>query len=454
MEHDTTVLSQAKPRPLGGPESPLRVVSEWPRPRYLNLLGRPIYELFPLCQTCPPLFRQLGDAVRVVSASEFKQRLDAGLNTIDEDVLSRLSSVLPPDDYLPLLLRLWPRLIIPGEPGDYFTNERWRTFEHDPVDSEDVASGPYYRGTSLRLGPEDSLFEFVMPLVSPSSNDAARVQHYKEQILEASLGLLPRDVRRDWGGSVGVDATLVRSFARAEKRIGSGQRKRGAREVALHSADPDAAYYVREPDARDEGQSSATDKIAWGREATLVVSAPDDPDQPNFPSVVVGMAPLHKPGTAVGTNGDPRPRQCRRPGSPSRVPGRRPGVFERRHQGLPVAGGLPRLQTRLRLPLGPVGGEGELPGLPPHRGRLVLPLHPRDPDRRHGRLPQPQHRRVDLPGPAWWSVGSTWLAPRPSPTPRATSGSSVRLQALGRRPAATSSPHPYAKRRESAFRSP
>jgi hypothetical protein len=188
VEHDTTVLAQEQPLRLGGSESPLRIIREWPRPRYLTLQDRPIYELFPLCETCPPLFRQLGDARGVVSVAEFKHRLDAGLNAIDEDLLSRLSSVLPLDEYLPVLLRLWPRLVIPGQPGDYFTNERWRAFEHDPADSDDVAAGPYYRGTTIRLGPEDSLFEFVMPLVSPSSNDAARVQHYKDQMTQ---GVIP-----------------------------------------------------------------------------------------------------------------------------------------------------------------------------------------------------------------------------------------------------------------------
>jgi hypothetical protein len=191
VEHDTTVLAQEKPRRLWRFDPPLRVVREWPRPSYLNLLRRPIYELFPLCATCPPLFRQLGDAPGVVSVSEFKHRLDAGLTTIDEDILARLSTVVPSGEYLPLLLRLWPRLVNPGAPGDYFTDERWRAFENDPVDTDDVASGPYYRGATIRLGPKDSLFEFVLPLVSPSSNDDARVQHYKDQMTQ---GVIPTGV--------------------------------------------------------------------------------------------------------------------------------------------------------------------------------------------------------------------------------------------------------------------
>lgn len=124
------------------------------------------------------------------------------------------------------------------------------------------------------------------------------------RILEASFALLPREVRRGWKGTVGVDATLVTSFARADKRTPSSRGKRGARQVIVHSADPDADYYVRDPDSRDDIQPpTSAKKIAWGREATLVVSAPDDPDEPNFPSLVMGMAPLHRPGHAVGSNG-------------------------------------------------------------------------------------------------------------------------------------------------------
>ncbi len=40
-----------------------------------------------------------------------------------------------------------------------------------------------------------------------------RLAWFVNQFLEASLALLPREVRRKWKGSVGVDATLVKSFA-------------------------------------------------------------------------------------------------------------------------------------------------------------------------------------------------------------------------------------------------
>ena len=82
--------------------------------------GFSIYKLSLFCETCPPLFRHLAEAPgpERLSVTEFKDRLASGLGSLDEDVLAVMSSVLPVGEYVPLLLRLWPRLVLPGEPGD------------------------------------------------------------------------------------------------------------------------------------------------------------------------------------------------------------------------------------------------------------------------------------------------------------------------------------------------
>ena len=40
-----------------------------------------------------------------------------------------------------------------------------------------------------------------------------RLEWLINQLIEASFALLPRDVRRKWNGSIGVDGTLVKSFS-------------------------------------------------------------------------------------------------------------------------------------------------------------------------------------------------------------------------------------------------
>jgi hypothetical protein len=76
--------------------------------------------------------------------------------------------------------------------------------------------------------------------------------------------------------------------------------------VLTYSADPDAAFYVREGDHRDDDGSSVKgrDKIAWGYDATLVISGDEVTNGVQvFPSLALGMAVLDKPGHNVGRNG-------------------------------------------------------------------------------------------------------------------------------------------------------
>ena len=128
-----------------------------------------------------------------------------------------------------------------------------------------------------------------------------RLGWFINQILEMSIRVLPRDVRRHWLGSAAVDATVIRTFARPSRR--DPRAKKGVTPTThTYSSDPDADWYHR--DKRDHLDGTADAKLSiWGYEATLVVSANDQPGQPAaVPTMVLGMAPLHKPGTRVGQN--------------------------------------------------------------------------------------------------------------------------------------------------------
>ena len=77
-----------------------------------------------------------------------------------------------------------------------------------------------------------------------------------------------------------------------------------------HSADPDAGLYVRTDtdDGREPGAvvSPSGKRLRsgfWAYEASIVVTGNNKPGlDPDFPSLVMGMAPLHRPSTGVGTN--------------------------------------------------------------------------------------------------------------------------------------------------------
>lgn len=94
---------------------------------------------------------------------------------------------------------------------------------------------------------------------------------------------------------------MVRAFARPEKR----SKKKDGGELQRSSSDPDAGWYKRTADEETEavGREAIT-KSVWGFEATLAVTGDVESPEgaPRFPSIVVGMAPLHKPGAEPGPN--------------------------------------------------------------------------------------------------------------------------------------------------------
>ena len=125
-----------------------------------------------------------------------------------------------------------------------------------------------------------------------------RLTWFINQILKVSFDMVPHELRGQWQGSVAVDATVVPAFARPESRKW-GRDKTG---FLRSSADPDAAWYHRDPDGRDADVAAAK-KSVWGYELTIAVTANDDPNtEPDIPSLVVGMAPLHRPSVAPGPN--------------------------------------------------------------------------------------------------------------------------------------------------------
>jgi hypothetical protein len=146
---------------------------------------------------------------------------------------------------------------------------------------------------------------------------ARRLEWFINQIIEMSIRALPRDVRRQWKGNSAVDATVVPTFARPDRRH-RRERKGEAPPVITHSADPDADWYVRNPtETRPDGEP---DKAHWGYEASLVVSGSDEPSKPQrFPSLVLGMATLHKPSRQPGRQAVRALSSIRDRGHPARL---------------------------------------------------------------------------------------------------------------------------------------
>ncbi len=128
-----------------------------------------------------------------------------------------------------------------------------------------------------------------------SARKQERLDWMANALLEATLRMIPRDVRRRWKGNLCIDATPVAAFG-----------KRGTtRKSDLVGIEPDAAWYVREADHRDPGDDRGKQyrKSLWGWEATLSVMSTNDPTGPVEIPYLVGAIGFGKPGHDVSGHG-------------------------------------------------------------------------------------------------------------------------------------------------------
>ncbi len=185
-----------EPRRLGAPvtEARLRFETETrqsgsgPGRRLLVLDGKPAFQLSPWCGTCQFLFQRLEGANQTLALEEMQERLAGRLSDLDDGILDAFGSLLPEGDYLPLLLRVEPRLVTPGQEGDYFSDEQvaawgvdafWGLPEHPRT--------PYYRTFETVVDDDAHFYEFVVPMVPPSWNAPERVAEYAEQMGRGSV---------------------------------------------------------------------------------------------------------------------------------------------------------------------------------------------------------------------------------------------------------------------------
>lgn len=185
-----------EPRRLGVPgdearvrfEAELQEVGSAPRRRLLVLDGKPAFELSLWCGTCQFLFQRLEGADETLSLEGMRERLAEPLSAVDEGVLDAFGSLLPEGDYLPLLLGIEPRLIIPGKEGDYFSEEQLATWGPDQFwGLPENPRTPYYRTFETVVDDNAHLYEFVVPMVPPSWNERGRVNEYVERMGRGSV---------------------------------------------------------------------------------------------------------------------------------------------------------------------------------------------------------------------------------------------------------------------------
>lgn len=136
------MITSGERRRLGVPaaEARLRFEAEQretgggPGRRLLVVDGEPSFELSFWCGTCPFLFRRLETAGQTLSLDGVRDRLTAALADPDDGgVIDAFAALLPEGEYLPVLLRVEPRLVVPGKEGDYFSGEQVVTWGLDQL---------------------------------------------------------------------------------------------------------------------------------------------------------------------------------------------------------------------------------------------------------------------------------------------------------------------------------
>ncbi|MER5689000.1 hypothetical protein [Streptomyces sp. NPDC002205] len=184
------VIKLGEPRRLGAsaPEARLRFEAErretggGPGRRLLLVDGEPAFELSFWCGTCPFLFRRLETARQTLSLDSVQERLTGTLaDPGDGGVIEAFGALLPEGEYLPVLLRVEPRLVVPGQEGDYFSGEQVATWGLDQFwGLPEYPYTPYYRTFETTVDASAHLYEFVVPMVPPTWNASERVEEYVE----------------------------------------------------------------------------------------------------------------------------------------------------------------------------------------------------------------------------------------------------------------------------------
>ncbi|MFI6874874.1 hypothetical protein ACIBL6_15670 [Streptomyces sp. NPDC050400] len=182
------MIKTGDPRSLGVPSSEARLhfdtelqeLGGGPRRRLLMVDDEPAFELSFYCGTCPLLFRRLETAREKLSLERMKERLTRALADPDEGgVIEAFGALLPEGEYLPLLLDVEPRLIIPGKEGDYFSGEQVTAWGLDQFwGLPEYPHTPYYRTFETAVDTDAHLYEFVVPMVPPTWNERERVGEY------------------------------------------------------------------------------------------------------------------------------------------------------------------------------------------------------------------------------------------------------------------------------------
>ena len=155
----------------------------------LTIAGKRVFNYLTACGTCGFLFEKLAEPEARLDDEAMVELLSTLETLPDDATLARIAAILPPGEYVPLIVEAVPLLVQRGDPDDYLAGDYLRLFGYEPPDGTELPDPKtrYYRmGPAIAqrcrsggLSAEARLFSFLAPLHDPATLDRARVDHWR-----------------------------------------------------------------------------------------------------------------------------------------------------------------------------------------------------------------------------------------------------------------------------------
>lgn len=153
--------------------------------RFISYDGEQLLHLGNICGTCAFFFHQINEPVKQgISIEETRSLLNAGVLSLDDELIDKLAQLMPIGDYEVSLFQINPYQTKVNGDKDYFKEEQaplW--YGNMEEHSEDLGEGmSYYRGEDKVIDVGTSFYELLVPIYQPNYLDEERVLYYQEQI--------------------------------------------------------------------------------------------------------------------------------------------------------------------------------------------------------------------------------------------------------------------------------